>query len=489
LLVSSSAAAHVGELNPTQHRFVEVIQSNTNRLANLVNDILEISRIETGRVKLDFESLDIISIIKEVAVSFEGQLVQKPMNFSLDLPDSLPHVYVDKSRVVQILVNLIGNAWRYTPEGGDITVRAGARDDKFVRIDVIDTGIGIVEKDMEYIFERFFRSERTEVEMVDGTGLGLSITKSFVEMLGGEIWVDSELDVGSTFSFTLPLEATSEDTLAKQAGSVEGAQVLLIDDDAAVINLLRPRLEEVGYEVMVSSKGAEILEFARNSGQTLSLIMLDLLLKETDSFELLARLKENETTANIPVVTTALFVDQNDQDLALEVVDYISTSFDESQLFEVVRFALNKAGAWQVDGKTTPGRRMRIDRVLIVDDDPETAGWLKNALDNCGCHVQRAFNSQQALDMASSNPDLILADAKMPGLNGETIISQLRRTPETKDIPIIVVTDNPLPKERNTVKMLHRDSQVPIAQPFSVDALVAEIRRVDHNLIEPEAEE
>jgi two-component system phosphate regulon response regulator PhoB len=91
--------------------------------------------------------------------------------------------------------------------------------------------------------------------------------------------------------------------------------------------------------------------------------------------------------------------------------------------------------------------------------------------------------------MASSNPDLILADAKMPGLNGETIISQLRRTPETKDIPIIVVTDNPLPKERNTVKMLHRDSQVPIAQPFSVDALVAEIRRVDHNLIEPEAEE
>jgi GAF domain-containing protein/DNA-binding response OmpR family regulator/nitrogen-specific signal transduction histidine kinase len=489
LLVSSSATAHVGELNPTQSRFVGVIQSNTNRLTNLVNDILEISRIETDRVRLEFESLDIISIIKEVGVSFEGQLVQKPMNFSLDLPDSLPHVYADKSRVVQILVNLIGNAWRYTPEGGEITVRARVRDDKFVQIDVEDTGIGIVEKDLEYIFDRFFRSERTEVEMVDGTGLGLSITKSFVEMLSGEIWVKSELDVGSTFSFTLPLEATSEVTLVKEAGPVEGAQVLLIDDDGAVINLLKPRLEEVGYEVMVTSKASEALGFARNSNQTLSLIMLDLLLKEIDSFELLAQLKKDQTTANIPVVTTAFFVDQNGKDLALEIVDYISTSFDESQVFETVRFALKKTEVWQVDSKVTPGRGGRIDRVLIVNDNPDTAGWLKKALDNCGCHVQRAFNSQQALDMAASNPDLILADAKMPGLNGEIIISQFRRAPQTKDIPIIVVTDSPLPKGSNAVKMLNRESQAPSGHSFSVDALVAEIRRVDHNFVTRKAGE
>jgi signal transduction histidine kinase len=203
-----SAGPKIGELSSTQHRFVKVIQSNANRLTGLVNDILEISRIETGRIKLDFEVLDLIDTIKDVAVSFEGQLVQKPVNFSLDLPEILPQIWVDKTRLVQILVNLIGNAWQYTLEGGDVTVRAKALNDQFVQIDVADTGIGIAETDLKYIFDRFYRSERTEVKVVDGTGLGLSITQGFVEMLGGQIWVESELDVGSTFSFTMPIFTT-----------------------------------------------------------------------------------------------------------------------------------------------------------------------------------------------------------------------------------------------------------------------------------------
>jgi signal transduction histidine kinase len=138
-------------------------------------------------------------------LSFEGQLVQKTVNLSLNLPDNLPAIWADKNRLVQILVNLIGNAWQYTPEGGDVTISVTVLDDRFIQIDVEDTGIGIIEKDLEYIFDRFFRSERTEVQVVDGTGLGLSITKSFVDMLGGEIWVKSTLDVGSTFSFTVPI--------------------------------------------------------------------------------------------------------------------------------------------------------------------------------------------------------------------------------------------------------------------------------------------
>ncbi|MCB0153835.1 MAG: GAF domain-containing protein [Anaerolineae bacterium] len=200
-----SAGPKIGDLSPTQSRFVQVIQSNANRLTGLVNDILEISRIETGRIKLDFAPLNIVDTIKEVSVSFEGQLVQKSVNFSLDLPAELPKVWADKNRLVQILVNLIGNAWQYTLEGGDVVVRARAIDEHFVQIDVADTGIGITEADLKYIFDRFYRSERTEVKVVDGTGLGLSITQSFVEMHGGQIWVQSELDVGSTFSFTVPI--------------------------------------------------------------------------------------------------------------------------------------------------------------------------------------------------------------------------------------------------------------------------------------------
>jgi signal transduction histidine kinase len=207
LLVSGSS--QVGGLNTTQNRFVQVIQSNANRLTDLVNDILEISRIETGRIKLKLEPVDIAQTIKEATISFEGQIAKKALDLSVHLPDKLPKVYADKARLTQILVNLIGNAWQYTPEGGKIAVSAAIVDhgSEFVQIDVADTGIGIPEKDIGYIFDRFFRSERPEVEVIDGTGLGLSITKSFVELLKGEIWVESELDVGTTFSFTIPVES------------------------------------------------------------------------------------------------------------------------------------------------------------------------------------------------------------------------------------------------------------------------------------------
>jgi GAF domain-containing protein len=201
----TSGSPQVGELNPVQYRFVQVIQANADRLSGLVNDILEISRIETGRIKLELESLDLAQVIEAVAVSFEGQMGRKAMNLSLNLAQNLPSVYADRARVTQILVNLVGNAWQYTPEGGRITIHALALDDHFVQIDVEDTGIGIVEQDIDYVFDRFFRSERTEVQVVDGTGLGLSITRMFVEMLGGKIWLKSQLDVGSTFSFTLPI--------------------------------------------------------------------------------------------------------------------------------------------------------------------------------------------------------------------------------------------------------------------------------------------
>ncbi|MCB0208197.1 MAG: GAF domain-containing protein [Anaerolineae bacterium] len=208
-----SGNAKIGELNPMQTRFVQVIQSNTNRLTELVNDILEISRIETGRVKLEFEVINLVEVVNEVAISFEGQMVQKVMNLYLNLPNALPPVYADRARLTQILVNLIGNAWQYTPESGNIEVQAKIVD-QFVQIDVVDDGIGIVEQDQQYLFERFFRSERTEVQVVDGTGLGLSITKSFVEMLGGQIWVESEIDVGSTFSFTVPISVEGQQSNA-----------------------------------------------------------------------------------------------------------------------------------------------------------------------------------------------------------------------------------------------------------------------------------
>ncbi len=506
LLVSSSAAARLGELNPTQQRFVEVIQSNANRLDHLVKDILEISRIETDRIKLELESVNLIDVINEVAVSFEGQSVQKPMNFSLDLPDSLPPVWADKSRVVQVMVNLLSNAWRYTPENGDIILRASRRDDAFVQIDVQDSGIGIAEKDQANIFERFYRAEeQVEVEMVDGTGLGLSITKSFVEMLGGEIWLESELNVGTTFSFTLPVESAA--IAAEEAGAAGGAaKILLIDDDPAVVNALKPGLKAADFGVMTAAKGSVGLEMARQAGPSLGLIVLDALLPEAQPFELLRQFRTGDVAAGVPVLIGALALNASADTLKLEVMDYLLTSATDAEMLATVQTILSIVQAPAETGESTR-------RILVAHADATIAERLKNILSEvCDCTVERAYNSRQALDMAASRPDLVFVDIGMVDANDEPVISQLHQDEahhdeahpdevypdevhqdevhqdevyqdeEGKSVPVVAIVDHSrLPQDGETM-LLSLSNQPDLWPSFSPEVLVAELRRIGHNI-------
>jgi PAS domain S-box-containing protein len=202
LLLSERSEA----LSEQQRHFVGIIKENSNRVTVLVDDILDISRIETGRIKLRIEPFDLAKLINAVVDSFRGQMVKKSLELTLDLPPTLPPIRGDEDRVTQILENLINNACKYTREGDHVMVRTQVIGD-LVQVDVSDTGIGIAEKDKQHVFERFYRTEQAETHAADGTGLGLSVVKMFVELLGGKVWVDSELNKGSTFSFTLPLAA------------------------------------------------------------------------------------------------------------------------------------------------------------------------------------------------------------------------------------------------------------------------------------------
>ncbi len=199
----------VGDINQAQRNFLQIIKSNADRLTLLVNDILDISRIEMGRIRLDLKPLPIKTVIEEVVTSLSEQVQEKNLSITLEVPEDLPPVKGDHDRVTQILVNLISNAYQYTPRGGRITISAQQQRAFAVggalQVNVADTGIGISPEDQEKIFDPFYRAEHPLVQESGGTGLGLNIVKSFVEMQGGEIWVESELDQGSTFSFTLPL--------------------------------------------------------------------------------------------------------------------------------------------------------------------------------------------------------------------------------------------------------------------------------------------
>jgi signal transduction histidine kinase len=196
----------VGALNEQQRNFMTIVKSNVDRMADLVSDLLDVSRLETGRVRLELDRLDLASVIMEISQELAEMMRQRELALHFDLSPGLPPVYADRGRVVQVLLNLLSNAYRYTPAGGSITIAVHTLDGK-VRVDVIDTGIGIPDQDHETIFERFYRADHPVVREQTGTGLGLPIARSLIEMHGGRLWLRSEVDVGSTFSFTLPVYA------------------------------------------------------------------------------------------------------------------------------------------------------------------------------------------------------------------------------------------------------------------------------------------
>jgi signal transduction histidine kinase len=209
LLVKGAA----GELNDVQHSFLETVRSNADRMNKLIGDLLDVSRIESGRIRMVFRSMSVEQAVEDVLRTIRGQIEAKQQALGVDIPPDLPLVRADRDRFLQILTNLVSNAHRYTPEGGSIAVRAQrwsdgqdpAAQEAFVLCSVSDTGIGISPADQERLFTKYFRADDPTVQRVAGTGLGLVITKSLVELHGGEIWVESELGKGSTFAFTVPV--------------------------------------------------------------------------------------------------------------------------------------------------------------------------------------------------------------------------------------------------------------------------------------------
>jgi PAS domain S-box-containing protein len=461
LLVSE----RVGPLSEQQLRFVQVIKNNADRLTALVNDILDISRIETGRIKLQIEPLDLGELINEVIDNFQGQMVEKSLELILDVPPSLQLVRGDESRVTQILENLTSNAWKYTAEGGQITVRARVVDD-FVQVDVTDSGIGIDPKDIPHIFDRFYRTEQAEVQAVNGSGLGLSIVRMFVELLGGKIWIESELGQGSTFSFTLPLDV--EAPLEPCDEDVTGPKVLVVDDDEHILQLLRHQLEAEGYWVLTAQRGEEVFQLAKSEQP--ALITLDILLADMNGFEILEQLKDDPVTSKIPVIVVSVVADAETRGLALGAASYIGKPFEEHQVLGQIREVLSSLGS---------DASAQLNHVLVVDDDRHIVNWLKEALSNNGFVVQGAYNGHEALALArEDSPDLILLDLRMPDMDGYEVIRKLRREQTTRDIPVIVITGTPFDDDYDHIKILGMGVEHLLTKPFSVETLVDEIKRV-----------
>ncbi|HXZ43254.1 MAG TPA: response regulator, partial [archaeon] len=419
-----------GELTAEQREFLTVVQNNTERLLALINDLLDLARMEAGRIELHRTALDLARLIQDAARALHPLIEAKEQRLTLDLPPGLPPVWADATRAAQVLTNLISNAHKYTPAGGSIRVAARVADSS-VRVEVRDTGIGLSEEEQAQCFTKFFRAKDRRAQEAGGTGLGLAITRSLVELHGGEITVSSAPGQGSTFAVKLPVCQSavvqeSKDTPAPVGLVRSGARILLVDDEPDVVNLIRRYLERAGCEVLVARGGAETLQVARREQP--ELIILDIILPDVDGFTVLERLKGDPLTGMIPVLLLSV-VDDSRRGKLLGAVDYLVKPVSEPVLLERV-------------GRILPSDPARV--ILVADDEADVRALLARHLRRAGYQVVEAADGAQVVALVRrEHLDLALIDVKMPGMDGVAALRALRADPTTRELPVIMITASP----------------------------------------------
>jgi len=452
-----------GEINELQQEFLEVVQQDTNRLAALISDLLDVSRIESGKLTLQLQILEIGELIARVVASLRTQLSEREMHVEVD-SGPVPITFKgDEDRLTQVLTNLLGNAIKFSPPRAGISVVARKKGG-YLQIDVSDNGPGISKEDMGRLFTKFFRADNAATKETGGTGLGLSIAKSLVELHGGRIWAESELGKGSTFRFTLRLDSSQRSR--KSQPTVDGApHILVVDDDHNVARLVQRHLEKAGYKVSLAHTGQEAQKKAVR--HLPALITLDILLPDMNGFEVLETLKENPRTEKIPVIVLSI-VQGEDKALRLGAVDYVIKPFSEERLLESVAKVLAEK---------------QVKRVLVADDEPSIVRLLQSILAKRGYDSIVAVDGAEAIDKArQENPDLILLDIKMPRVDGITVLRTLKKDSATQHIPIVMITGSPSRIEQYWSHGVTLGAEDLFAKPLDLDKLIERINQ----LVRPE---
>ncbi len=417
----------------TRRRFLEQIHSSGKHLLGLINDILDLSKVEAGQMELRLQLVAVREVVSQVLTTIEPLAVQKEVTLEADAA-SAGEIEADAGKFKQMLLNLLSNALKFTPQGGTVTISARRLADA-VEIDVADTGIGIAESDHLRIFQEFQQVDSGMGRQQTGTGLGLSLTKRFAMLHGGDVRVVSELGKGSVFTLHMPLRAIQREknrpVRAMPAGHSNGDPsfplVLVVEDDPLAAELLIRQLDRAGFRSEIVSKGSEVV--AKAAAMQPAVITLDVLLPDLDGWEVLARLKHQEATRAIPVVVISV-VDNPELGLALGAMDYFVKPV-------IARDLVARLGKFNLTHKMA-GEKVEV---LVVDDERANRDWLAGILEPAGFNVISASGGAQAIELARSRkPDLVLLDLVMPDVSGFDVVEALRADPATRQMPIMVLT-------------------------------------------------
>jgi len=429
-----------GPLNERQADYLNDILTSGRHLLSLINDILDLSKIEAGKMELDLSTFALPGVLENGLTMIRERATNHGITLGLDIAPEVGEITADERKVKQVVFNLLSNAVKFTPDGGRINLSAGCSDGE-VEVAVSDTGIGIAAEDQERVFEEFQQAGQRE-----GSGLGLALSRSFIELHGGCIRLASEPGVGSTFTFTLPLsEATAAGPPAPPVGhqpaaaapshpevTPGGLSMLVIEDDERSAELLRIFLEDGGFSVTVVGDGGEGIEAARRLRP--SAIVLDLLLPNVSGWDVLTRLKGDPALAQIPVVIVSM-VDERGKGYALGAAGYLVKPVDRDELLGALRPLTGS-----MDGQPV--------KVLTIDDDPVALELVAAVLDPEGYQVLRANGGEEGISIAlHEGPALVIVDLLMPGTDGFEVVEQLRADPRTMHIPIVVLTAKAIGEE------------------------------------------
>ncbi|WP_224962221.1 response regulator [Geomonas subterranea] len=440
-------------LTEEERGYLGIIERNGKHLLSLINDILDLAKIESGRQDLFMESVDPAKVAAEVVDGLEVLAREKGIALSFSAPATVPRMLIDVKKLRQMLQNLVGNAVKFTAQGA-VTVRLEVQAQELV-FEVADTGIGIAPQYLESIFHEFRQADGSTSRSYEGTGLGLAIVKKSALLLGGDVAVSSELGRGSVFTLRLPLDCGKAAGAREQvlpvaqalgeraprgagfapgaaqgpgaaAVQVPGRSVLVVDDDPEAVSLITTHLSQAGYGTLSALNGPDALRLARANRPFA--ITLDIMMPEMDGWEVMRELKEHPETADIPVMIISLSEDRA-TGIALGAVGVISKPVGQHQLMEA--FAR----------LTGAGCRL----VLVVDDNEYDRCFLASLFKEKGLDVLLAESGPEALELAvSDHPDLITLDLLMPGMDGAAVLDRLRSNSLTADIPVVVITSKEL---------------------------------------------
>ncbi|QPJ64392.1 MAG: response regulator [Candidatus Nitrohelix vancouverensis] len=439
LLQEVAADLEVDEhINPD----LQKVYSAGKQLLSIINDVLDLSKIEAGKMELFPQTCTLSKLIEETVHTAQPMVDKNNNQLVIETPEESSELIIDQSRFRQILLNLLSNACKFT-ENGTITLRVTQRPvfgKKGFAFDVQDTGIGMTPEQTQRLFKSFTQAEVTTSQKYGGTGLGLVISRSFCQMMGGDISVQSELGKGTTFTAEVPADTTEgggpahrrADGKKSNAKNGEGT-ILIIDDDPMMRDWIARSLDNKNLNFVLTSDGETGLQMARQLKP--SVITLDVMMPGMDGWTVLAKLQADPELADIPVIILSM-IDEKKKGFALGASEYIVKPIEKERL----EYLLNKyCGA------------DKENSILVVDDDPSARTVLRRRLEEKSCTVSEAENGEAALQkIRRSQPSIIFLDLMMPVLDGFEFLEILRNDPELKSIPVVVVTAKDLtPEDRH----------------------------------------